>query len=70
MNLSQHVVGKYYDDDGNVVAIFDDILPKEVLDEFRTYLTHYENGFGYNPYDPATSETHDNVNWIVQFNVS
>lgn len=68
-NVSEHVLGTYYDRDGNVVAFFDNVFPKEMIDAVRTYFTHFEGEFGHNEYDPATSETHDNVNWIIQLEV-
>lgn len=66
INFADHLVGQYFDRNNNVVAFFDDIFPKEFVDAVRTYYTHYHSGLGYNPYDPASSETHDNVNWLIQ----
>lgn len=69
INFADHLVGQYFDRNNNVVAFFDDIFPKEFVDAVRTYYTHYHSGLGYNPYDPASSETHDNVNWLIQLEV-
>ena len=69
VDLSKHLIGKYYDKHNNVVAFFDNVFPKEFVDAVRTYYTHYESALGYNSYDPGSSETHDNVNWIMQINV-
>ena len=68
-NVSEHVLGKYYDRDGNVIAFFDNVFPKEMVDTLRTYFTHFETKFGHNVHDPATSETHDNVEWIIMLEV-
>jgi len=66
LNISEHVLAKYYDRNGEVIAFFDDLFPKEMVDSVRSYYTHFETNFGGNKYDPGTVETHDNVQWIMQ----
>ena len=68
--MSEKLLGKYFDKAGNAIAFFDDILPKEMVDELRSFLTKYETGFGVNSYDVASAETNDNVALLAMFQVS
>ena len=69
LNVSDKLLGKYFDNAGNVIAFFDNILPKEMVDTLRTFLTKYEAPFGSNSYDPASSEDHDNVANLAMYKV-
>ena len=61
---------RFYDSNNRVVAVFDDVVPKEILFALRKYFFQYDSSYVYNVYDPAYSEEHDNVNWVAQVPVS
>jgi len=66
INLTNHLVRRFYDSNNRVVAVFDDVIPKEILFALRKYFFQYDSSYVYNVYDPAYSEEHDNVNWVAQ----
>ena len=70
MDPSKHLLGKYFDKQGNTIAFFDNVLPKEAVDAIRSYFVRYGGGLMGNTYDEASSETHDNVAFIYTFEVS
>ena len=70
INLTKHLTRKFYDSQNRVVAVFDDVVPKEILHALRKYFFQYDSSYVYNVYDPAYGEDHDNVNWVAQVPVS
>ena len=70
INLTNHLVRRFYDSDNRVVAVFDDVVPKNILFALRKYFFQYDSSYVYNVYDPTYSEDHDNVNWVAQVPVS
>ena len=70
IDLANHLTKKFFDSKNRVVAVFDDVVPKEILFALRKYFFQYDSSYVYNVYDPAYSEQHDNVNWVAQVPVS
>ena len=70
IDLNKHLTKRFNDSEGRVIAVFDDVIPKEDVDALRSYWLNYETSYLYNSYDPAKSEDHDNVNWIATVVVS
>ena len=70
IDLSKHLRKKFYDRKNRAVAVFDDVVPKDVLLALREYFFQYDSSYVYNAYDPAYDEGHDNVNWVAQVPVS
>ena len=70
INLTNHLVRRFYDSNNRVVAVFDDVVPKKILFALRKYFFQYDSSYVYNVYDPTYSEDHDNVNWVAQVPVS
>eukprot|EP00795_Rhopilema_esculentum_P007201 gene7201-12871_t len=66
IDLSKHLRKKFYDSQNQAVAVFDDVVPKDVLLALREYFFQYDSSYVYNAYDPAYDEGHDNVNWVAQ----
>ncbi|XP_066910238.1 uncharacterized protein [Clytia hemisphaerica] len=64
---AKHLLYKTYDKHGNAIAFFDNVLPKELVDSIRSYYVRHGGGLSGNIYDQASSETHDNVQYIYQF---
>ena len=69
LDPSKHLLQKSYDREGNVIAFFDNVLSKELVDSIRSYYVRHGGGLSGNIYDFASSETHDNVQYIYQFEV-
>lgn len=69
LNVSQHLTYKHVNKKGDVIAVFDDLLSPHVVEALRKHIVRYGNGFKYSGYDPAVSETHDNVNMILPVEV-
>ena len=53
-----------------MVAVFDGVVPKDILFALRKYFFQYDSSYVFNVYDPAYDEGHDNVNWVAQVPVS
>lgn len=66
INLADHLTYNFTDSKGRIVAVFDNVVPKEELDTLRNFFMNKNSAYSYGTYDPDVGETHDNVNWIVQ----
>ena len=70
INLTNHLTNIFHDKENRIVAVFDNVVPKEILFALRKYFFQYDSSYVYNVYDPTYSEEHDNVNWVAQVPVS
>ena len=64
MNLTLHLTRKYKDRFGRGIAVYDNILNEDELDELRSYLVDYHDTYHYQIHDESTEEDSDNVQWV------
>ena len=70
IDLAKHLTTNFTDSTGRIVAVFDNVIPKEELDTVRGYFMKLNSAYAYDSYDTGYDEDNDNVNWIVKVNVS
>ncbi|XP_070561816.1 uncharacterized protein [Ptychodera flava] len=68
-NMDEHVKRKFYDANGMIVAIYDDLFTKEQLDVLHAYLSSVEDNFFFGDADTEVREDSDNVAWIKAFSL-
>eukprot|EP00794_Sanderia_malayensis_P015019 gene15019-16569_t len=66
IDCSKHLTRKFTDSFGQMVAVFDNVVPEEELLALRSFFMNKNSAYTYGSYDPEKSEQHDNVNWIVK----
>jgi len=68
INLAEHLTTNFTDSTNRIVAVFDNVVPKDELDSIRSYFMKLNSAYHYDGYDSEFAETNDNVNWIVKIN--
>nr|XP_039267648.1 uncharacterized protein LOC120342750 [Styela clava] len=69
IDYEKHLKRKYYDSQKRGIYVFDDLYTTEELRAWRDHLLNVGRP-GISHYDFDLLEDHDNVQWIVQYNVS
>ncbi len=69
IDLSKHVTREFHDSHNRSITVFDDVVPKKILNALRSYFFKFDSSYVYNPHDPQHGEETDNVNWVAQVKV-